>query len=92
MSNRLHELAERRARLQLRCASQRNEIEQLVAQVEAPIHRIDNAIVRLQDFIKRPAVLLSSLAVLFFVGPRKLMRVAGKSWFWISTVRRLVNR
>jgi hypothetical protein len=92
MSNRLGELAERRTRLQLRCARQRDELEQLVAQIEAPIHRIDNAIVRLQDFARRPAVILGTLATLFVVGPRKLMRVAGKSWFWISTVRRLVNR
>jgi hypothetical protein len=92
MSNRLRELAERRTRLQLRCASQRDELEQLIAQIETPVHRIDNAIVRLQDFFRRPAVLLGAAATLFVVGPRKLMRVAGKSWFWISTVRRLVNR
>ena len=92
MSQRLLELAERRVRLQQRCASQRDELEYVVAQIEAPVHRIDNVIGRLQDFARRPAVLLGAAAALFVVGPRKLMRVAGKSWFWISTIRRLINR
>lgn len=92
MSQRLRELAERRVRLQLRCASQRDELEYVIAQIEAPAHRIDNALIQLQDFFRRPAVMLGALATLFVVGPRKLMRMAGKSWFWLSTIRRLINR
>ncbi len=92
MSNRLRELAERRTRLQLRCASQRNELEDLIGQIEAPIHRIDNVILRVRDFARRPPVMLGALATVFLIGPRKLMRVAGKTWFWISTARSLINR
>ena len=92
MSHRSRELAERSKRLQLTCAAQRSELEALMHDIEAPTLKIDRLILTLQRLITQPVVVLGAAAVIFVAGPRRILRLAGRAWLFISTARRLMNR
>ena len=92
MSARLAELAHRREELQRRAAAQRNELGEYVAEIETRCAGVDRGYTRLQGLLRRPAALAGSAALLFFLGPRRVVSLAGRAAILVSIARRLIRR
>jgi hypothetical protein len=92
MSHRSRELAERSKRLQLTCAAQRAELAELIREIEEPSLKIDRLILKVQGLLKNPGIIFGAAALIFIAGPKRLLRLGGRAWLFISTARRLMNR
>lgn len=87
MSGHLAELAERRARLQRKAQLQR---EQLGAHVRA-IESRTGGLLSARSLLQRPVLIAGGAALLFFVGPRRVLGLAGRAMFLFSTAKRLLR-
>ncbi len=92
MSHRSRELAERSKRLQLTCAAQRSELEGLMHNIQGPTLKIDRLILKVQGLLTQPMIIFGAAAFIFIAGPKRIVRLAGRALFFISTARRLMHR
>jgi hypothetical protein len=92
MSRRLAELAQRRQELQRRAAAQREELGEYVGEIVTRCAGVDRGYARIQGLLRRPAALAGGAALLFFLGPRRVVSLAGRAAFLVSIARRLIRR
>jgi hypothetical protein len=92
VSERARELAEKRAALQARCAAQRDELAALSYHLEMRLSRVDRAVYLVRRALSAPVLLGIAVVIGFMFGPRKLIRLASRSAFMVSMVRRLAHR
>jgi hypothetical protein len=91
MSERMRELAERRAALQLRAALQRREIAREVAAVEARLLAADRVIALTRGVLRHPAVIGSAVLVFVLVGRARAVRLLGQAALLAGGVRGLLR-
>lgn len=91
MSDRTESLARKRRALRAHCAVQRNELAYIADQVEARLEPVDRGINIVRYYATRPLVLTAGVALLAFLGPRRLLRWAGRSAFLVSTGSRVLR-
>lgn len=91
MSERTENLARKRRALLAHCAVQRGELALIVDQVEARLEPVDRGINLVRHYATSPLVLSVGVALLAFLGPRRILRWAGRSAFLVSTGRRLLR-
>lgn len=89
MSSHPAELAERRTRLQAKAAAQRQQLGMHVNAVDARISGFDRGFVRVRNWVRSPVLLAGSAALLFYVGPARVLKFAGRTALLIATARRL---
>jgi len=91
MSERRRELAARREALLAEAALQRDVLGQTAGDIEQRLAGLDRGIDLARRAIKHPLVLAGGIAFVTLVGPRKLLRVAGRSAVIFQTGRRVLR-
>lgn len=91
MSDRQLELAARRNTLIARSAIQREELATIAREIQARLAGIDRGIELARNVARKPAVIAAAIAVIAFVGPRRLVGLAGRSALFLTTGRRLMK-
>jgi hypothetical protein len=92
MSRYLDQLAMRREDLQRKAAAQRHELAEYIGDIEARCLAVDRVFVKARDLLRKPSVLAGGAALLLFLGPRRLMSLAGRAAVLVSIARRLIRR
>jgi hypothetical protein len=77
MSNRVRELAERQAALQLRCAFQRRAVAQEVRSIEARFDSVDRIVGLTRGVLRNPAVIAGGVVALLVLGRLRGLRLLG---------------
>lgn len=91
MSERTRELAERRAKLQLRSAAQRREIAREARAVEGRLKSADRLLVIGRAVLGHPAVIAVGLVALLLLGRTRALRLAGQAVLLVSGMRGLLR-
>jgi hypothetical protein len=88
MSDHLAQLAQRRAALQRRAEQQREDLGAQVRAFEARVGGFDR-LLGAGQLLRKPVVLAAGAALLFFLGPRRVLKISGRALLLFSTARRL---
>ena len=91
MSDRVQELAQRRAALRLRCAAQRRAVAREMHGIEARLGSVDRVAAVVRGTIFHPAVVAVAATVLFALGRTRTFRLAGRGLLIAAGVRRLLQ-
>jgi hypothetical protein len=91
MSDRQHELAARREALRAESAIQREYLGRTVQDIESRLAGIDRGIEIARRVVQKPVVLAGAIALVAFIGPRRLLRIAGRSAVLFATGRRVMR-
>jgi hypothetical protein len=89
MSERVRELVERQATLQLRCAVQRREIAREVSAVEARLRAVDRVAAVARRVALHPAALLAGVVALVVIARSSGFRRIGRGLLLATAGRRL---
>jgi YqjK-like protein len=81
---RAQELAQKRQRLQLQCALQRQELAHLANDIEARLVSTDRVIDVVSSVVRNPAALIAVIAGTLILGPWRIMK-------WVSQGAMLFN-
>jgi hypothetical protein len=91
MSARERELAARREALRAESAIQREFLGQTVEDIETRLTGIDRGIEIARSIVKQPVILAGGIALVALIGPRRLLRIAGRSAVLFATGRRILR-
>lgn len=91
MSERTRNLAARRSHLLLKSAAQRRQLGALVRSIDARIGTVDRGLTSARGFLQKPAVMAGGAALALFVGPRRVLRLAGQAVLFFAAARRLLR-
>jgi hypothetical protein len=91
MSERQRELAERRQALRAQSEIQREHLSRTVEDIETRLAGIDRGIDIVRRVAKKPIVLAGGIALVALIGPRRLLRIAGRSAVLFATGRRVMR-
>jgi hypothetical protein len=91
MSDRQFELATRRDALIARSAIQRQQLTIIARDIERRLAGLDRGIEVARSVVRKPAVIAAAIAVVAFVGPRRLVSLAGRSALFLTTGRRVMK-
>ena len=91
MSERTLTLAQRRTALRAHCALQREELARIADHVESRLGSVDRGINLLRRYATRPLLLGGGITLLTLIGPRRLLRWAGRSAVFVTAGRRLLR-
>lgn len=91
MSARTEELARRRLALQALCGQQRRELGRTVHALERQLTVVDQGIAVIRRLASAPLLLGVSFGIIFFAGPRRLLRWAGQVLLVMAAYRRLTR-
>ena len=91
MKDHLMELADRMAHLQRKAAAQRQQLGAAMEGIESRVRAVDGVLLKVRPFVRRPMLLAGGAALALFIGPSRLLRVAGKAMFLFSAARRLMG-
>jgi len=91
VSERRLRLAERRAALLAHCALQRGELSQRAQQIETRLASVDRAISIVRRYAAQPLLLVGGAALLIMVGPRRILRWAGRGAVFITAGKRVAR-
>lgn len=89
MSERTLTLAQRRTALRAHCALQREELSDVARNIESRLGAVDRGINIVRRYAARPALLVGALALLTVIGPRRLLRWAGRSAVFVTAGQRI---
>jgi len=89
MSDRLHELVLRRRALQVRCASQRAQLDEVSGEIQHQLRHIDRGIELAQRAVSRPMLIFIGLAALTFIGPRGMVRWISRGFLLATALKRI---
>jgi hypothetical protein len=92
MTGHLAELAQRRRELQLKAAAQRSQLGECVGDIEARFAGVDRGFLNLRGLLRKPVVLAGGAALFLFLGPRRLISLAGRAAVLVAMARRLIRR
>jgi hypothetical protein len=94
MSGRASELAERNAKLRLRCAVQRRAIADEAAAVESRLESVDRAVTWLRGTVLHPVAVATGVGLLIAIGRMRgagLLRVMSRGLLLASAARRVLR-
>lgn len=91
MSDRQRELADRREALCAQSAIQREHLGVIARDIEARLVGVDRGIELARSVISKPTVIAAAIAVVAFVGPRRLMSLAGRGAVFLTAGRRVLK-
>jgi len=91
MSDRVRELAERQAELQLRCAVQRRMLAAELRSVESRFDTVDRVASVARNALHNPAVIAGGIIGLLMLGRVGGFRLLGRAFLLMSAGRRLVR-
>ncbi|MFL6551217.1 MAG: YqjK family protein [Povalibacter sp.] len=91
MSERRIRLAEKRAALLAHSAVQRGELSQQVQEIETRLASVDRGINMVRRYAAQPLLMVGVAALLVMVGPRKILRWAGRSAVFLTAGRRVAR-
>ena len=91
MSERERELAARRQALRAQSAIQREHLSRTVEDIETRLAGIDRGIGIVRHIVRKPVVLAGGIALIALIGPRRLLRIAGRSAVLFATGRRVMR-
>jgi hypothetical protein len=92
MSGVLANLAIRRENLQRKAAEQRRDLGKYVGDIEARCLGVDRGFLRVKGLLQKPVLLAAGAALFYFLGPARLMSLAGKTAAVVSIARRFFRR
>lgn len=72
-------------------AIQRRQLGQAAAEIEGRLARVDRGIAIVRRLIRHPAVVTGGLAVVLWVGPRRLLRWGRRALVFYVASRRLTR-
>jgi hypothetical protein len=84
--------AQRRQLLLLRIAVQRQLLGAQVDDIEARLAGIDHRLVQVRDFLRSPMAWAGGIGLVLAMGPRRLLRFAGRGVLALGTLRRMFWR
>jgi hypothetical protein len=91
MTDREHELAERRATLRLRCAVQRRAVANEVQGIETRLATVDRIAVATRTVASHPAVVVGGVIAAIVLARTRGFRVLGHALVLVGGIRRLVR-
>lgn len=91
MSDRQLELAARRHALIAQSTLQREQLKVLAGDVKERLAGIDRGIEVARAIAKKPAVVAGAIAMISFIGPRRVLRAVTRSAMFIATSRRVLT-
>lgn len=91
MSDRQLELAGRRSALIAEANAQREQLRSLAGDIKERLTGVDRGIEVARSVARNPAVVVGAVAMVAFIGPRRLVRALARSAMFIATGRRIVN-
>jgi len=91
MSDRQLELAARREALVAQSTVEREQLGMLAGEIETRLAGIDRGLQVARNVARTPVVLAGAIAMVAFIGPRRLLRAAARSAMFIATGRRVVS-
>jgi hypothetical protein len=91
MSDRLLQLAARREALRAESALQRDHMGGLAREIRTRLSGIDRSIDVVRTVAAKPAVIAGAVAVLALIGPRRLIRIAGRSAMFLTAGSRVIK-
>lgn len=91
MSDRQRELAARRQALRAQSEIQREYLSRTVEDIETRLAGIDRGIDLARRLVRKPIVLAGGIALVALIGPRRLLRIAGRSAVLFATGRRVMR-
>jgi hypothetical protein len=89
MRGHLAQLATHRKDLQSKAAAQRRELAECVGDIKARCLGVDRGFLKARGLLRKPVVLAGGAALFLFLGPGRLMSLAGKAAVLVSIARRL---
>ena len=91
MSDRIRELAEREATLQLRSAVQRREISREVDAVEGRLKSVDRAVNMTRGIVLNPVVVVAAVIGVVLIGRATGFRFVGRGLLLAAAARRALR-
>lgn len=91
MSDRQQELAERRNALIAQSSVQREQLKMLAGEIKMRLAGVDQGIEIARAVARKPAVVVGALAMISFIGPRRILRALARSAMFIETGRRVLR-
>ncbi len=91
MSERSIALAQRCRTLRAHCAIQREELAQTADQIEAGLEPVDRGINAVRRLARHPAMIVGGIALLTALGPKRMLRWAGRGVVLFTTGRRVLR-
>jgi hypothetical protein len=91
MSGHLAELAMRRQALQRKAAEQRSQLGAYVNDIETRLAGVDRGFAGLKGLLRKPVVLAGGAALFLFLGPGRLISLAGRAALLVSIARRFIR-
>ena len=89
MSDRQHELAEKRRTLLAETDVQRERLTDLAFDIEQRLAGIDRSIHIMRTISKRPVLVAGAVAVIALIGPRRLLRAVTRGAALIASGRQI---
>jgi hypothetical protein len=84
-------LAQRRSALRARCAVQRTHLADTTEHIEARLGGVDRGIEAVRRLAGHPLLIVGGVALLTLVGPRRLVRLAGRSAVLLTAGQRIMR-
>jgi hypothetical protein len=91
MSERFDQLVAHHSNLRARCAVQRQHLGETADQIEGQLSRVDRGISIARSIVRRPVMIVAGVALIALLGPKRLLRWAGRGAILYSTTRRLLR-
>lgn len=91
MSDRLLELAARRAALIAESTSQREQLGLLAGDIQERLAGVDRGIEVARSIAKKPTIIAGAIAIVSFIGPSRLLRAVSRSVMFIATGRKVLG-
>jgi hypothetical protein len=91
VSERSHFLKVRREALRAHCAVQRIHLGDETRHLEAKLAGVDRAINVVRNIARQPLLIAAGVAVLAFIGPRRIVRLAGRGAVLFTTGKRVMR-
>lgn len=91
MTDRALQLAAKRNALRAHCEVQRSHLFETAQDIQTRLANLDRAIAMVQHYAHRPLLVLGGVGLFAMLGPRRLLRWAGRGAFLFTTGRRLLS-
>ena len=82
-------ISSRALQLRARCAAERDQLTEELAEIERSFQAADAVLVGIRDVIVKPTFIISSLAMLVLGRRHKWWSLFNRGLFWFTTGRRL---
>ena len=89
MTPRAAEYARRRGALQLRCTSQRQEMEQAVGAIQADLRKFDRGLAMVRRIRISPLVVAAGAALALGLGAGRTVGFLSRAWLLFNSLQRL---